>query len=227
MAVTPSEPAPLRLGVAALTAFGLLALLALGSACTAAAFLSYYAMIGDAGAGHAALIACLFPVFALAFGLVLNLFGSCLLPAALKPPCSHVLGQKRDRMTGSRGGLSANVTRRAESDRVHPSHQLLSTRFYARSTAGELWSPIQQTRLLASPERSAHLIAGRCSLLVRRRSGRAAPAPALARGLVEAEAAALCQGRGGQRVSPAVAEMVGWRRERTASMISLGSIPCR
>jgi hypothetical protein len=32
---------------------------------------------------------------------------------------------------------------------------------------------------------------------------------------------------GGQRVSPAVAEMVGWRRERTASMISLGSIPCR
>jgi hypothetical protein len=55
-------------------------------------------------------------------------------------------------------------------------------------------------------------------------------------GLVEAEAAAkppagtaggVCQGRGGQRVSPAVAEMVGWRRERTASMISLGSIPCR
>ena len=31
----------------------------------------------------------------------------------------------------------------------------------------------------------------------------------------------------GQRVSPAVAEIVGWRRERTASMISLGSIPCR
>jgi pimeloyl-ACP methyl ester carboxylesterase len=32
---------------------------------------------------------------------------------------------------------------------------------------------------------------------------------------------------GGQRVSPAVAEIVGWRRERTASMISLGSIPWR
>jgi hypothetical protein len=37
--------------------------------------------------------------------------------------------------------------------------------------------------------------------------------------------AAVCQGRGGQMVSPAVAEIVGWRRERTASMISLGSIP--
>jgi hypothetical protein len=32
---------------------------------------------------------------------------------------------------------------------------------------------------------------------------------------------------GGQSVSPAVAEMVGWRRDRTASMISLGSIPCK
>ena len=32
---------------------------------------------------------------------------------------------------------------------------------------------------------------------------------------------------GAQRVSPAVAEMVGWGRERTASMISLGSILCR
>lgn len=30
-----------------------------------------------------------------------------------------------------------------------------------------------------------------------------------------------------QSVSPAVAEMVGCRRERTASMISLGSMPCR
>ncbi len=81
---------------------------------------------------------------------------------------SHVFTQERDRMAGPGAWLCVNVTRRAESDRVHPSHQLLSTRFYARSKAGELWSPIQQTRLLASPERSAHLIAGRCSLLVRR-----------------------------------------------------------
>ena len=30
----------------------------------------------------------------------------------------------------------------------------------------------------------------------------------------------------GQRVSPAVAGMVGWRRDRTASMISDASMPC-
>jgi hypothetical protein len=30
-----------------------------------------------------------------------------------------------------------------------------------------------------------------------------------------------------QSVSPAVAEMVGWRRDRTASMISEGSMPYR
>ena len=30
-----------------------------------------------------------------------------------------------------------------------------------------------------------------------------------------------------QSVRPAVAEMVGWRRDRTASIISEGSMPCR
>ena len=30
-----------------------------------------------------------------------------------------------------------------------------------------------------------------------------------------------------QSLRLAVAEMVGWRRKRTASMISLGSMPCR
>jgi hypothetical protein len=30
-----------------------------------------------------------------------------------------------------------------------------------------------------------------------------------------------------QSVRPAVAEMVGWRRDRMASMISEGSMPCR
>jgi drug/metabolite transporter (DMT)-like permease len=48
----------------------LLALLALGVACTAAAFLAYYALIGLAGATRAALITYLSPVFALALGVI-------------------------------------------------------------------------------------------------------------------------------------------------------------
>ena len=78
-------------------------------------------------------------------------------------------------------------------------------------------------------EEAASSPAGRCCkvagpattlpLPLRRWIGRRGSAPAAARLVGDRPA--------GQSVRPAVAEMVGWRRDRTASMISEGSMPCR
>jgi drug/metabolite transporter (DMT)-like permease len=61
-------PAALTRPARAPSSTALLALLALGLVCTAAAFLAYYALIGLAGAGRAALITYVSPVFALILG---------------------------------------------------------------------------------------------------------------------------------------------------------------